>query len=742
MPTSFSDPTNTGDLSEAQERAVTSAAARLVVTGPPRSGKTTVLARRATHLVATGRVQPEEVVVFADTRDAVRQIRHQIQTTLPEEGESLVVSTVPDACATLLRQHGEVVGLDRFSIYPHAEARMLVGRVLNRLGYKRLSRSPREVWRTIAAVKARDERPGPVPASFPLDADGLQAVFEAYQDALRRARTLDVPDLMAHAGALLQQEKDLRMQYRSRWRHHLIDDAQNATPVTIAWLRQIRQTKDTHVVVTENPDLCVRFAFGATPNGADALLRDRAEVERIQLDTHHRLPAAVRRAAASVAQDTALWTDEANPGASGETGLVEAASGEDEARRIGESIARLQDVGACAYEETAVLAPTEALRESIRDHLTSIGIPVRVRGDVFGDEPALRDLLSYLRILANPHDDLHLLRVINEPSRGIGPKTKERIQSYAVEKEMSVWEAIPEAVASGDLSGRARRVLRGFRALMEPLVEQARNEAPATLARGVIEQTGYLQSVTRGHTREHLAREERIETLIRRLPSSEGGEVLHAFVHRAALGACRLDEDPAVTVSSIRAARGAAYLTVFVVGLEEGHLPREDAARREALLQEERRLLVAAMTRARHRCVLSWAQSRSGGSDDEPTTRSRFLDDLDSAAVTGRSALDPPTPEANEAASGPIQQSDPHYYRKNLRAQQANQRATPAPTDEQVNEIREGQRVEHPKMGAGTVQHTEGEGAKRIAVVEFDDVGTKKVKLKYAPLRELADDDA
>lgn len=217
---------------------------------------------------------------------------------------------------------------------------------------------------------------------------------------------------------------------------------------------------------------------------------------------------------------------------------------------------------------------------------------------------------------------------------------------------------------------------------------------------------------------------------------------MQAFVHGMMLGDLRLDDDPAVTVSSIRAARGAEYHAVFIVGLEEGVLPDEDAVRRESLLQEERRLLVTAMTRARRRCFLSWARSRSRGSGDEPETRSRFLEDFDTAALTDRSTLYSSEEDAEAGDSGPIQQTDPHYYRKNLRAEQASRSTEPKPTDEQVNQIREGQRVEHPKLGTGTVQHTEGEGEKRIAVVDFDEVGAKKVKLKHAPLRHLSDCDS
>jgi len=230
-----------------------------------------------------------------------------------------------------------------------------------------------------------------------------------------------------------------------------------------------------------------------------------------------------------------------------------------------------------------------------------------------------------------------------------------------------------------------------------------------------------------------------VERFIASLPDTPGRDILHAYLDRASLGRTPEPAPDAVVLASIRAVDGAAFDAVFIAGLEERRLPREAARQREARLQEERRLLVAGCTRARRELVLTWAESRGAGRQTEPTTRSRFLDDLErrtsgNAAVVFSDAIPDAWTSAEDrtAAGGSA-------YRESLRTRGSNRTATRTPTDEDIARIGVGQRVSHPKMGVGTVREVDVDGEERTAVVAFDERGTKKINLRYAPLEILPD---
>jgi DNA helicase-2/ATP-dependent DNA helicase PcrA len=750
------------DLTDEQRRAVQWDETDLCVDGGPGSGKTAVLLRRVERLVTDEHVEPERVAVFASSPPAARSLEAALSALLPEVGDRLHVSTLPATCAQILRKHGSQIGLDLFSIYNEPAARAVVQREMEEHGYGPESEDPDQVLREIARVKGGRESADPGAEPLHCGEELIRVIYPAYQAALERARALDGPDLTRHTRHLFEESEALLGQYRSHWISFHIDDFHNLTAAERSLLTLLAgPSSDVFATTDENQRL---RGSSIQPAGTEDFWAERPEKERIVLRRSFRPPEPILALAASLTENLpghnrrfeAVVSTPA-PGATGEeeeeghrgspaprratTALIEADSSDKERRAIAQRIEWLCEEGAFSYEDVLVLArrPDELL--PVAAHFEEEGIPA-----VLDPRPQPQEeegaLLSYLQVAANPHDDRRLLRIINTPSRGIGPKTKARVTAFARNEGVSVWEALHRLGEIDSVTGSPQRALREFRHGMVPFVERAQSAPPSEWARELVEESGFLQSVTRGNTREHLARQERVEALLKRLEASERPHAsIHPFLDEAWLAGTPASAEGRVRLMPVEAARGLEAPIVFLLGLEEGLFPRADATGRALLLAQERRAFYVGLARAQERLFLSWAKTREEAAD-EPSARSRFLDDLD----PGLYEIEPVRPSAQGPSPTDVPASytglDPHYYRDNLRAQQQDPTAAPNPTEEEANRIHEGLRVKHAKMGEGTVLHAEGEGEKRIAIVRFDERGEKKLQLRYAPLTVVGETDA
>jgi len=595
--------------------------------------------------------------------------------------------------------------------------RSRVRRILSELGYRDLSDRPYDVWREIRSRRSRGSH-SPVPPSFPLTDEEMTEAMEMYRASLDRTRTLDPPGLLVRAtDALVRATGEMEGNQRQPVlvRHLLIDDAENLSPVEVGFLRVLETDS---VTVAMNPDASVMVSLGADPSAVEEWMTDRPTPQDIDLDSPES-GTPILDTAQRVLRDAAGR----DAGAGKEAAAIQrftAPSATAERERVAKAVREVIDREEYAPGDVAVLAPTASLRDECAATLREKGFPVDVLGSPWHGKEAILDILSYLFVLANPRDNAHLFRIINRPSRGIGRKTKERLRAYAEENNLTAWDAIERARSEGALSSRARRVLGRFLDRMEPLIEKARRVPAVETARAVLADTELLTPVTRGRTREQLEREAQIERFLYTLPDEGDIDALRAFLDRAALGYAPGQPD-GIRVATNRDGRDITAPVVFVVGLEEGQLPAGHAVRRKSLLAEERRRLAVAISRGTSTTVLSWSQSRGTGRREEPTSRSRFWDNVGSI----------PTYRIVTAESDD--------YRTSLRAKQASSPSSRRPTDEDANAIRPGQRVRHAKLGCGVVDHIKQDEKQHVATVTFDERGTKTLNLKYASLTIVED---
>ena len=735
------------DLTPAQQRAASATERVVQVEGSTGTGKTTVLAHRVAACIQENAPGPSSMLVLAGTPHAARSLRRQIRRLLPPKASPPPVQTLLQWGAGVLRDRFTHVGRDPFTLYGAAAERDLVSDCLGQLGFTSDAHPARAVWRDVRRVRLLDasvDHEGDVSfadAALAADSEVLAEVYPAYRDRLSQSRALDRAGLLSATLDALATSPDGRGDVRPA--HLLVDDVQNLTPPEIDLLLHlagrpptadasppdaVSGTAGPDITMTVHPNHAVRPPVPTARPATDRLREALPEAVSLSVGEVFRPPATVRAIAAQVAgSHPAAGAVESGP--VDPAPFITASSGEKEIRRIAAWIK--ENVETSRRRDVAVLVRTPDHRREVVAHLREAGLSASSSAPL-QKVGVVQDVLAYLAVALNPHDDHRLFRIINRPSRGIGRKTKNQIRSAAREADVSAWTILQQPGEAEPLSSRTRSKAREVHRLLLPFVRSVANnrgeDSPSDWARDMIEAVGLMTSTTRSRTIDQLEREERVETVLRALDQEtdpEGGlwERVGPFLDRA-VGA-RIGPAPGedhVRVGTIGALRGGSFPVVIVPGLEEGRFPDDRSARRTLLLEHERRLLVEAVGRSETTLVLSWAQSRRRRGEDIPTTRSRFLDAIDEDLLA---PLDePPGPDDERRRA----------YRDSLRVRQSDARPDPKPTEEEANRIQAGHRIRHPKMGRGTVVETEGEGDERTAVVEFDERGRKNLRLQYVSL--------
>ena len=756
-------------LNEKQREAVTTTEGPVMIIAGPGSGKTRALTHRIAYLLATGTAQPRDIIALTFTNKAAGEMQERVQRLVGDDTKGMWVGTFHSAFARLLRTEGDKIGYSEdFSIYDTSDSKRLIKQQMQGRNLDTDVVKPRAAQRMISSAK--NEMIGPQEYAELARGDQQEMVAEvypAYERALKQANALDFDDLLLKPIELFEQHEDVLEKYQRRWTHVHIDEYQDTNQAQYVLARKLADRHKNLCVVGDDAQSIYAFR-GADITNILNFEQDYPDATTIRLERNYRSTKNIIRLADSIIEknddqiEKSLWTDNAE----GEyVALMEALSEKDEAQKVERRIRDLQLREGLEYGDFAVLYRTNAQSRAIEEALRTENVPYRVIGGTsFYERKEIKDVLAYLKLLVNPNDTASLQRIINYPTRGIGDKTQERLQRYAQQQGLSLWQAVERVEEIETLGTRAERAVGKFRRLIARYASKAGTGStpPDELARDLIQDAGLLSELRKEHTRENLQRWENVQELISALAEyveSTEDATISTFLQEVAL---LTDQDEAddegdkVTLMTLHAAKGTEYPVVFVAGLEEGLFPLEKATQEKSELEEERRLFYVGVTRAEQRLYLSWARSRYRYGEQQSNTRSRFLEEVDSDVVRTEAGgeLEQQT-DRFKAGGAPdssrdYDEMDPHYYRQDL---SGNGKSTSSDDlhriestdggsgrrvvyDEGRGTIVPGARVEHAKFGQGKVQSVEGEGEKATAVVYFgSDVGNKKLKLKYAKLR-------
>ncbi len=700
------------NLNPEQRAAVTLPHESALILAGAGSGKTRVLTTRIVWLIQTGQVSPHGILAVTFTNKAAKEMMTRISAMLPINTRGMWVGTFHGLSNRLLRTHWREAGLPQsFQILDSADQLSAIKRLMKSMNVDTEKYEPKKVQWFINGNKEAGRRARDAEA-FDEYSMRLAELYEAYDAQCQREGVADFPELLLRSYELLYRNEPLRQHYRDRFKHILIDEFQDTNTLQYRWLKLFAGPHTALFAVGDDDQSIYAFRGADTANMA-AFEREFAHGNVIKLEQNYRSHGHILTAANTLISQNAhrlgknLWTAE---GEGEPIRIFEAYSDQDEASFVVDEVKTLNREGV-ALSDMALLYRSNAQSRVLEHALFSAHVPYRVYGGLrFFERQEIKHALAYLRLLTHPEDDGAFLRVVNFPARGIGARTLEQLADHAVRAGGSLWQAA--CTGSGKVAGFAR--------LVEEMKQATADLPLAEAIDHVIEASG-LADYYRAD-KEGADRLENLNELVNAaalFADESEDNTLDAFLAHAALEAGEHQAGAghdALQLMTVHAAKGLEFHTVFITGLEESLFPHEQSAHEENGLEEERRLMYVAITRARRRLYLSHAQSRMLHGQVRYGLPSRFLNELPEQVLLHLNR------RAEPAYPSGVQQAAGHY-------------GVAAPRS-QGNDTgyKVGQSVAHAKFGTGIIIDFEGRGPDARVQVKFRDGGTKWLALAYAKL--------
>jgi len=737
-------------LNPQQRAAVTHAGGPLLIVAGAGSGKTRVLTHRIAYLLAERDVAPGEILAITFTNKAAGEMAARVATLVGDRrARAMWVMTFHSACVRILRREAARFGYPAsFSIYDSADSQRLMALVCRELELDAKQYPPKSMAAQVSNLKNElvDYE------SFAANAHGARekALAEAYAEYQRRlvaAGAMDFDDLIMVTVNLFQAFPEVSEAYRRRFRHVLVDEYQDTNHAQYVLVRELVSGGGALFAHSAEPvgpsELCVVgdadqsiYAFrGATIRNIVEFEEDYPDATVILLEQNYRSTQNILAAANAVVSRNSgrkpknLWS-EAGDGPP-ITGYV-ADNEHDEAAFVAEEVDRLNDEGLATPGEVAVFYRTNAQSRVFEEVFIRVGLPYRVVGGVrFYERREVRDLLAYLRLIANRADEVSLRRVLNVPKRGIGDRAEEYVAAYAARERISFAEALRTPGDVHTLAARSAAAITGFNTMVEELREQAATGGPvAELVEAVLDRTGLQASLENSEDLQDATRVENLQEMVsvaREFDGSTPDGTLADFLERVALVADAdeipdgVDHGGMVTLMTLHTAKGLEFPVVFLTGMEEEVFPHARALTNARELEEERRLAYVGITRAEERLYLTRAASRNWYGRPAFHTPSRFLSEIPASLIEWKRS-------AKDVAAAAASSSSRIASRPG--AAVVGNRSVPA--------LSPGDRVNHDKFGLGTVVSTDGYGDSAEAKIDFGgSYGVKHLVLRYAPLEKL-----
>ncbi len=712
------------NLNEPQVAAVAHGEGPLMVLAGAGSGKTRVVTRRIARLLRDG-VQPGRVLAMTFTNKAAGEMAERVRAL---GGGFVRVATFHSACARFLRRDGHHLGFPPdFSIYDVHDRDAVIKELLEELGLDRRGVKPSMAGQWISRLKN---------AAMPPDAGSLgdsdvarvvERLWTPYHERMHKQGAMDFDDLLGHFLRILREFPAVAERYQQQFPWVLVDEFQDTNRVQYDLLKLLCPPPGNLCVVGDPDQSIYRFRGAELRNILD-FENDYPTTTVVRLEQNYRSSATILRAAESVIANNKLrkqkrlTTD--NPAGSPILRL-RAGGAAEEAATIADRIVALRDEGV-PLDQVAVFYRAHYLSRGVEQAMKDSGLPYEIVGGLtFFERREIKDLLAYLRVLVNPLDDVSMARIVNVPPRGLGKAGIERLRRIAFEQGMSLREVVEEPSLHGEFGPKARKGLAELAATLVAARAQPGAHGPL---RTVLEGTKYLAYATSFGDPEDSTREENIAELVSdtvqfddRDDDGDVGPGLAGYLQHVALltSADTQGEGPAVQMMTVHAAKGLEFDHVFVAGLEEGVFPSLRSADDPEGLEEERRLVYVALTRARKTLCLSSCRERMINGSTESMRPSRFLKEIPGDCF------------ANFAPSWRRYDADDDG------AQSTGWSVTPDP--EALAQLRAGVRVRHDLYGSGVVRRLAGRGITARAVVRFDDGQEREFVLEYAGLQLLED---
>ena len=744
-------------LNPPQRRAVVHEGTPLLIVAGAGSGKTRVLTHRIAHLLDQRGAQPGEILAITFTNKAAAEMRERVADLVGPRARAMWVSTFHSACVRILRREATTIGMkSTFSIYDAADSQRLMAMVIRDLDLDPKRYPARAFLAKVSSAKNEliDEESFAAAVGNNHYERMVASAYTAYQQRLRSANALDFDDIISMTVNILQAFPGVREHYRRRFRHVLVDEYQDTNHAQYMLIKELvgnaagadgeldEDIPMAELCVVGDADQSIYAFRGASIRNIVEFEQDYPQATTIVLEQNYRSTQTILAAANAVIsrngsrRDKRLWTD-AGSGAQvvGYVGDDE----HDEASFVSARIDALGDEHGIRPADVAIFYRTNAQSRALEEVLVRTGVPYKVVGGTrFYERREVKDALAYLRVIANPADDVNLRRIINVPKRGIGDRAVECVAALATRERIPFVAALGRPEDAPGIATRSVTAIKAFTTLLETVREVAEDprQGVGDLVEAILDSSGYIAGLRASPHPQDETRVENLAELVavgREFDENYPSGTLVEFLEQVSLVA-DADEIPSedgdqggvVTLMTLHTAKGLEFPVVFLTGLEDGTFPHMRSLNDASELEEERRLAYVGITRARQRLFLSRAGSRSAFGSPQWNPPSRFLDEIPADLLTWeRTDADRASFAGRGSASS---RSD--VVRLNPRG--AGRHASAVPVS-----VVAGDRVTHDSFGLGTVARVEGTGDNTMAHVDFGDSGVKRLLLRFAPLEKL-----
>jgi DNA helicase II / ATP-dependent DNA helicase PcrA len=711
-------------LNPMQRKAVETTEGPVLIVAGAGSGKTRVLTHRVAYLLSEKQVHPWNILAITFTNKAAREMKERIVSLVGPRAEEIWISTFHAMCVRILRRDIDQLGMSRnFTILDTSDQLSVIKQVLKEENLDPKKFEPRSLLNQISHAKNQLAGPAEMKQGARNFFEQVAAdVYEKYQEKLRANQSLDFDDLLMETVRLFKSRPEVKEYYQRKFKYIHVDEYQDTNHAQYVLVQMLAEHHRNICVVGDSDQSIYRFR-GADIRNILHFEQDYPDAVQIKLEQNYRSTKNILQAANHlIAHNTErkpkeLWT--ANEEGS-KIQLFEAGTEQEEAFYIAETISNGIKQGK-RYSDYAVLYRTNAQSRVIEEVMMESNIPYTVVGGIkFYERKEIKDLLAYLRLIVNPHDDLSLSRIINVPRRGVGAASLEKIQNYAVQNGISMFEALLEMEHIG-LSKRTLKPLVTFVGFVRELHAMIEYLSAVEMTEEVLQRSGYREELKKEKTIEAASRLENIDEFLsvaQEFEKRNEDKTLISFLTDLALisDVDQLDEEEeknaeSVALMTLHSAKGLEFPHVFLVGLEEGIFPHMRSLDDESEMEEERRLAYVGLTRAEKVLHLTRARTRTIFGQTSSNLPSRFLREIPAGLFE----------EAGQKKEAP---TPSRSFRKVAR---------PAPNPERNWQV--GDKAVHKKWGVGTVVKVQGEGDDMELNIAFPaPVGVKKLLAKYAPI--------
>jgi DNA helicase II / ATP-dependent DNA helicase PcrA len=721
------------NLNKEQQAAVKTTEGPLLIMAGAGSGKTRVLTHRIAYLMAEKHVAPWNILAITFTNKAAREMKERVQALLGGAAEEVWISTFHSMCVRILRRDIDRIGINRnFSILDTTDQLSVIKNILKEKNIDPKKFEPRNILGTISSAKNELH----TPEKFAKRAGSyyekvVSEVYEEYQQRLLRNHSLDFDDLIMTTIQLFERVPEVLEYYQYKFQYIHIDEYQDTNRAQYTLVKMLA-ARFQNICVVGDADQSIYRWRGADIQNILSFERDYPNAKVILLEQNYRSTKRILQAANEVIENNInrkpkrLWTE--NPEGK-KIVYYEAMNEADEAQFVAGKIKEYVDGGKRRYSDFAILYRTNAQSRIIEEVFLKSNIPYQIVGGLkFYDRKEIKDILAYLRVIANPNDDISLLRIINVPKRGIGASSLDKIVSYASENGLSVFEAIGELEHIG-LSARIAASLLEFRRQLEQWAQLQEYVSVTELVEEVLDKSGYREMLKAEKTLEAQSRLENIDEFLsvtKHFENVSEDKSLIAFLTDLALisDIDQLNEtngnnEDSVVLMTLHSAKGLEFPVVFLIGMEEGIFPHNRSLNDEDEMEEERRLAYVGITRAEEELFLTSAQMRTLFGNIHVNPVSRFIGEIPEELIesVNRRTL--------HATASPAKYTS---FRT----------AASGSAGGGATVWRVGDKADHKKWGIGTVVSVRGEGEDQELDIAFPSpVGIKRLLAKFAPITKV-----